>query len=41
MKEDVFAKSLDMHRELRGKLDIGCRKKIESMATFPSCTRLE
>ena len=31
-KEDVFAKSLDMHRELRGKLDIGCRKKIESMA---------
>ncbi len=32
MKEDVFAKSLDMHRELRGKLDIECRKKIESMA---------
>lgn len=32
MKEDVFAKSLDMHRELRGKLDIECRKKIENMA---------
>ena len=32
MLEDVFAISLDMHRELRGKLDIGCRKKIESMA---------
>ncbi|MCD7952019.1 MAG: NAD-dependent malic enzyme [Synergistaceae bacterium] len=31
-KEDVFAKSLDMHRELGGKLDIECRKKIESMA---------
>ncbi|MCD8232881.1 MAG: NAD-dependent malic enzyme [Cloacibacillus porcorum] len=30
-KEDVFAKSLDMHRELGGKLDIECRKKIESM----------
>lgn len=30
-KEDVFAKSLDMHRELWGKLDIECRKKIESM----------
>ncbi len=32
MKEDVFAKSLDMHRELRGKLNIECRKKIENMA---------
>ena len=31
MKEDIFSKSLDMHRELRGKLDIRCRKDIENM----------
>lgn len=31
MKEDIFSKSLDMHRKLRGKLDIRCRKDIESM----------
>lgn len=31
MKEDLFSKSLDMHRELRGKLDIRCRKDIENM----------
>ncbi|WP_281680550.1 NAD(P)-dependent malic enzyme [Synergistes jonesii] len=31
MKEDIFSKSLDMHRKLRGKLDIRCRKDIENM----------
>ncbi|MCE5200975.1 MAG: NAD-dependent malic enzyme [Synergistaceae bacterium] len=31
MAEDIFQRSLDMHRELRGKLDIECRSKIESM----------
>ncbi|KEJ91974.1 NAD(P)-dependent malic enzyme [Synergistes jonesii] len=31
MKEDIFSKSLDMHRKLRGKLDIRCRKDIENV----------
>lgn len=31
MSEDIFSRSLQLHRELRGKIDIGYKKKIENM----------
>ncbi|MDO5115723.1 MAG: NADP-dependent malic enzyme [Synergistaceae bacterium] len=31
MKEDIFNRSLDMHREKKGKLSVECRAGIESM----------
>ena len=31
MAEDIFSRSLGLHRELRGKIDVNCRKSIESM----------
>lgn len=31
MEEDVFERSLEMHRALKGKLNVECRKKIESL----------
>ena len=31
MSEDIFAQSLKMHRELKGKLNIDCRREIKSM----------
>ncbi|OUO92637.1 malic enzyme-like NAD(P)-binding protein [Cloacibacillus sp. An23] len=31
MKEDIFERSLEMHKDLKGKLRIECRKQIESM----------
>lgn len=29
--EDIYSRSLSMHKQLKGKLDIECRKKIENM----------
>ena len=31
MENDIFSRSLAMHKEIKGKLDIECRKKIENM----------
>lgn len=31
MKEDIFERSLEMHRTMKGKLNVECRKNIESM----------
>ena len=31
MKEDIFERSLEMHKDMKGKLSVDCRKKIENM----------
>ena len=31
MSEDIFARSLKLHRELKGKLNMECRREIKSM----------
>ena len=31
LAEDIFKRSLEMHRILKGKLSVDCRRNIESM----------